>query len=32
MRTNEEMLADYVKRATALVEELGLELPKLKAA
>lgn len=28
-RTNEDMLADYVKRATELVEELGLTLPDI---
>ncbi|HEY6335710.1 MAG TPA: Phenylacetic acid catabolic protein [Alphaproteobacteria bacterium] len=31
-RTNEEMLEDFLRRATALVAELGLRLPQLKAA
>ena len=31
-RTNEDMLADYVKRATELVEELGLTLPDVSQA
>jgi len=31
-RTNEDMLADYVKRATELVEELGLTLPDISEA
>jgi ring-1,2-phenylacetyl-CoA epoxidase subunit PaaA len=31
-RTNEEMLEDFLRRATALVTELGLRLPQLKAA
>ncbi len=31
-RSNEEMLADYLRRARALVEELGLRLPQLEAA
>lgn len=31
-RTNEEMLEDFLRRATALVTELGLRLPRLKAA
>ncbi|HYB11040.1 MAG TPA: Phenylacetic acid catabolic protein [Alphaproteobacteria bacterium] len=31
-RTNEEMLEDYIRRASALVAELGLRLPQLKAA
>ncbi len=28
-RTNEDMLADYIKRATELVDELGLTLPEI---
>jgi ring-1,2-phenylacetyl-CoA epoxidase subunit PaaA len=31
-RSNEEMIADYLRRAQALVAELGLELPKPQAA
>jgi ring-1,2-phenylacetyl-CoA epoxidase subunit PaaA len=31
-RSNEEMLADYLERAKALVAGLGLELPDIKAA
>jgi len=31
-RTNEEMLEDYLRRTSALVAELGLRLPQLKAA
>jgi len=32
LRKNEEMREDYVRRATALVEELGLRLPEIEAA
>ncbi len=31
-RTNEDMLADYIKRATELVEDLGLTLPDISEA
>lgn len=32
LRKNEEMREDYVRRATALVDELGLRLPEIEAA